>query len=516
MGDLTISPVIENTSTMEQELSSMPSDIAITVNVVVDKKIFLFISTRKNFAYTITGGPVSDIYVQSLILFTLEGLIAASVNQYDAPHHVIWPRGNGRRNSIVVAGSARALAHFLEKGVREQGSEVNALVINDAIKPYSISNGVNYLGDLFSQIQPDHFQHLTRLSILVVPGISSILAGITSLFERGCLPQIKHIALPFSVKSQPRLHHSGRFCAPAKSDILQLCRLYDVIADKDMIKQLKHVRFTLQTQKVTTAALNGLPHLYPQLKTLIIDYATPTAKVKCVYDHTESYYVRKPYRHWVSRDFFQAVLFTPAVSHPGGLSVLDDMVRANALNNQLESLELYGWVPGHNFSHFDQARLANYLNAGYLPHIKKISLCSPIDSPVPANYRLSEAKALDTSDLLNAALPYGERIKTLQLLMPEKTGYIPWLLQIVGGAFKNLTYLSYRLPDRLEGENDIVYESKVEYVLQILEAIADVYTQLRACLIEGNLDMLSKFKTTIDMIDDHCARNRENIEEFID
>lgn len=526
---LTISTDLGNTSTTEQEPLPLASYTTTTASVFVLKKKYVDFfgllgttTTSHEYQLPILSPFSSHLYRQELRALTNE--VAASVDQNSAPHQIVVSSGMELLDFIMVAHSIDALCEFLKNAAHSKTAPESTWIINDASewfpqRPWLKRSVLDKVSEAFANIQLVDLSNVKRLEISVVPGVSTILSGITSLLEQDCLKQIECIALPFSAQSQTNLHHrSKHFYFPDKDRILTLEQFYGDIVKigHQKLTQLKDVHFTLCTQAVTDKALAGLADLYPQLRTLIIDSATPTATNKKEFDTyilVEQHRASGRIHHGLTK---KKAIYVDVLHIPGGddLVALDKIIQAGAENNQLESLEIYHWIPGEDFPIFDQGRLAYYINSNFLPNLKKISICPPLDSTFPTKYLLKDAIASDTSYLSDTVLKCGGQIETLELLLPEAHGYKQWLLKILDGAFPKLNYLSYRIPDRHKGEEEVDYVKRVEGALSILQDIAEKYTTLKVCQIEGNI--LPRFKGMIKTIVERIARNGDDVEEFVD
>jgi hypothetical protein len=476
-----------------------PSSHVVSATVQIDNQQYLF---------AITGVPFQHIATISTIVPTLEKLVAIQSNQYALPQYITFSVEKFTFLPITTTGSARALYNLLADVIAKGSSKIEALLISDQIKPYQYGywtkGGLEYLIDIFPQIQPMHFPYLTKLQVIIVPNSENVLSGLNHIIKKECLPHLKTFELHYSSKCQPRIDSNGWVCSDNIREISQLRELYVSGLGKGSLTfthkkftELEHLRLILWTERTTFSGLDTLSRLYRNLKTLVIDSVMPTAKIdeldqaisETMLDKQNSH----PSAHNTAHTYYTSTYLQALIApEDEDLLSVDIILKSQAEISQLEYLEIYHWIPGNNCPIFAHEKLQLYIANDWLPNLRGIIMRPAIDQPFLNEQLINPDTGMDTSGLLAILIEKQILITTLQLLMPEKTGYQAWLAYMAEGGFPQLTHLSYRLPDQLSSETEGMYYSRVKQSLFTLYKVVE-NIQLEVCTLEGNIPAQFEF-----------------------
>jgi hypothetical protein len=515
MGHLTITALKDNAATHKvaaEQRSLPPVSAAVQINT-------------QTYLFAIAGARPQHIDIPTIAL-RLEEIVAMQASLYALPQQMMFSGEGLTFPPLIATGSALALYNFFKQVLENKTSNIGILIINDQVKPYQagywVNGGLEFLKDIFPQLQAMHLPHLIKLHTLVVPNSSNITFGLADVLKRGGFNGLTTLELPYSAKLQPYINDKGWICLHnvylnkdgEAEDILGLKALYckGFKNDKNFTK-LKHLRLTLWTEQVTVEGLATLSRLYSRLKTLAIDSVMPTAKqenkrndkidqsVEATYSSSIINYIQS---YWENTPEVKTLI----IPEGDDLLALDSIIKDNAHNNKLENLEIYHWHPGHHYPVFAHEKLQEYLAHDWLPKLNSITMRPAVDRPFLDKELINPVTAMDTAGLLATLIEKQTPITTLQLLMPEKTGYQTWLTQMAAGGFPLLTHLSYRLPDQWIDESEESYHDRIGQALHTIHTaiLEGQVSALEACIIEGTPP--SRLEYMVPQIDNIISTRR--------
>lgn len=476
----------------------------------------------RQYLFNISGALPREVQDISILLPDMEKVVIAQQKHgYHTAARLVTFSGKGEPStSVMVAGSAKALLNLLQEVCKSGTSNIETLIVHDRDKVYRdmqvfFPGSLDLMRRLVPKIQPTCFPKLTTLQIQLVPNSWSVLYTLTNLLKRGCLNQLKTLDLQYSTRSQPVMHRHGWLTIPPFSDPGELGALYRDGLACGKLTQLEHLRLPLWTMRSSEFGLKALGLLYPQLKRLAIDSVMSESAIKRETDFTIAtdsgsvgHYTYNTYKITVPR-----LVIDDTATHYSRL--LAAILEEQAENSQLERLEIYDWYIGNNKQAFtpeeikpyharDRAakmaavvaaeaqrfdssaamdglginrylvfaheQLAYYIANGWLPRLNAIVMRPGPDSVFPAGQRINPAINADTSHLLETVIAKEVPVKELQLLLPENTGYLPWLAHMAEGGFPLLTRFDYRLPDQLLNETNDNHRRRVMQALTHIHA----------------------------------------------
>jgi hypothetical protein len=503
MGRLMITQVTDMIALAEEVASSAhvtPPSLLVTVQV--DKQRYLF---------TVTGAPRTILVSQTLI-FTLNQILAAQSSAYGIPQHITFLNEdfltkNFVPKTVTATHSAAALYNLLTAVIAEQTPGITSLLIDDQAKSFQYGNWrsghLEYLPEVFSQLTPLHCAEWRALQLSITPNSLNIIMGFKDLIMRDCLTQLTTLYLPYSARCQP--HSDEQWLSLMTKEVLQLSDVYyRGLRSDSKLNLLTHVRLTLWL------GINNFEVIqlaYPQLHTLTLDCVMPLEKeAQLTYQLSE-----------LDEAIEDKVLLQDLIIYADNAAPLEmakqallelDRIVEEQPDNQLECLEIYYWYPEYAYPVFACDKLQLYIANAWLPKLNSIIMRPAVDQPLSTRQLIDEDTAMDASALLFVVVTRQPPIETLQLLLPEKTGYQDWLTHIAEGDFPQLTHLSYRVPDQLITEIEIDYYRRLEHALITIRNVVRHHVKLKSCLIEG--DIPPQFTDLVQQIDrlllSRCAK----------
>jgi hypothetical protein len=499
----------ETASPLQQELPSVLAEVQVGSH---------------QFLFTIAGAPSQYIVTIPTIASTLGELVAGQNAQYREPQQITFLTekfftDNLPAETVTAIHSASALCELLERVINDETLLIKALLIDDQAKPFQYGNWVNggleRLLNIYPQIKPSNFSHLAKFRLLIVPNSVNIIVGVKELIMSDGLMQLTTFDLSYSCRSQAS--SPEQWLALSRNEIFHLSEIYETgfkrtgdISD-DKFKSLRHLRLPAWIELNWKPALKAIGAYYSQLNTLAIDAVIPIAK-----EETQLSYEVSELNEIVDEEsniqFFNIYIENaePLENSRKALRGLDKIVEEYK-DNQLECLEIYYWYPDSLYPVFACEKLQLYIASEWLPKLNSIIMRPALDQPLLSKQLLDEKTAMDTSGLLFILITRETAIKTLQLLLPEKTGYQAWLTHMAKGGFPHLTHLSYRVPDQLIEENQADYHDRVRRALIDIRRAVRKNPHIEVCMLEGRIP--SQFENIVQKIDHKLFKRRSQRQE---
>lgn len=493
------------------------------------------IGVKQVYTFLISGVSLNTLFSISTIVPCLEKIVRDTRplnSDYDDPDYDtargLTFFGQGHTSyTTVIAGSARALCNVFEDAIKNKGSNITTLMTHcrdqlylEEKSSWIFTPGIKCLKDLFPKIQPFHFKVLTMLQVAITTDSRVVINGVSDLLSRHCLPNLKSLELQCkgtSISYEGKHWLLGRY-----NEQNAIFKLYQqVINPQTILPLLEHVRLLFWCHDATQAALLALERLYPNLKSLEVDLAFPTAKkggLKNTYsdswDTSNTFYTNKTITTYTTThtfDLYETKLTIPSEQETNGIPMLRSVLAKMAGQSQLECLEIIDW-PADIDKTFAHQQLAEIIADGSLPRLNTIKI-RPMASWIGDGQRPLDLKTVmdvSQSDLLIAVVK-NVPLRELHLLMPEKTGFVDWLQYLAKYGFPLLEQFHYRVPTPYIDEKPEAHKARIREALQCID---DALTngklpKLTALVIEG--DTPHEFIGWVQALDLKVARSQNLI-----
>lgn len=473
------------------------------------------IGTKQVYTLLISGVSLYALSSIPTIIPCLEKIVRDTRplnSDYDDPDYQT-PRqltyfGQGHSSHITtIAGSARALCNVLKGAIDNKGSTITSLITHcrdqmyfEAKSSWIFTTGLKCLKDLFSKIQPFHFKALTMLQVAIATDSKLVINGFSDLLSRNCFPNLKSLQLlckgaRVSYKEgQPILHDYHEQHA-----VLQLYQ--QGFNQSTVLPPIEHLELLFWCHDATQAALMALERIYPNLKSMTINLALPTAQkggLKNTYsdswETSNTFYTNTHITTYTTThtfDLYATKLTIPPDQETNGIPTLRSSLAKMVNQSQLECLEIFDWPIAGEDTFADQM-LADIISDGSLPKLDTIKISHP---SLGSGFKFSANDAVVSDAIMDmshstllSVVAEKVSLRKLFLVLPEKTGFMDWLRHISKDGFPLLEQFHYRVPTPV---NELPDNHKAR-VKQALQYIDDAVTsgklpKLTTLVIEGEL-----------------------------